>query len=54
MATKDDRTRKEIGQFHYCLRSESIKQRNLFEMWSTRSKLRELQREFIGPLKELV
>lgn len=50
-----DRTRtKKIGQFYYCLRSERMCQRNLYEMWSTSSKLGELQTEFIGKLKDLV
>lgn len=37
-----------------CLRSESIHQRNLYQMWGVQSKLGELQREFIGRLKDLV
>ncbi len=52
--TKHETIDRPWGQFHYCSRSESICQRNLFMMYSTQSKLSELQREFIGRLKDLV
>ena len=42
------------GQFRYCLRSESIKQRNLYQMRSTKLKLSELQKEFIGTYVDLM
>ena len=41
------------GQFHYCSRSESIFQRNLYKMRNTQQKLSKLQKEFIGTYQEI-